>query len=187
MLLEIAIELAVLQVVEGEGPPKSGDLGQFRCPACKVGLHGHGWRRRYFINDALESLQIWIHRKLCPCCQRTYTLLPSWVHAFKLFGLGTIARMLSHRAEKGRFKTTLGISGYLQRLWWKGWTDRARSGGEIFNHAAAFTRLEGGLRGCLASPLCVRIVQEVPASRMGSSLLGPSHQRLYLYVPRAIP
>jgi len=79
MLLEIAIEPVVLQVVEGKGPPKSRVLGQFRCPACKVMLHGHGWRRRYFINDALESLQIWIHRKLCPCCWRTYTLLPSWV------------------------------------------------------------------------------------------------------------
>ena len=130
MLLENAIEPVVLQVVEGKSPPKSQDLGQFHRPACRVKLHGHGWRRRYFINDSLESLQIWIHRKLCPCCRRTYTLLPSWVHALKLFALETITRMLSHRAEKGRFKTTLGISGYLQRLWWKGWSDRARSDGE---------------------------------------------------------
>lgn len=65
MLLEIAIELQVLQVVEGTGPPKSQKIGTFHCPACKVKLHGHGWRRRYFITETLNSIQIWIHRKRC--------------------------------------------------------------------------------------------------------------------------
>ncbi|WP_332446719.1 IS1634 family transposase [Sphaerochaeta sp.] len=53
MLLEIAIELAELQVVEGEGPPNAQILCVYSCTFCRTRLHGHGWRRRYYITDSL--------------------------------------------------------------------------------------------------------------------------------------
>jgi len=111
-------------VVEGQGPPNSQSLGVFSCTFCRTRLYGHGWRRRYFITGDLASLRLWIHRKLCPCCRKTYTLLPVWVHAFKLFSLETIHRLLAYRIEKGHFNTIPGVSGYLQRRWWKRYSDR---------------------------------------------------------------
>ena len=187
MLLEIAIELAELQVIEGQGPPTSQSLGSFSCTFCRIRLHGHGWRKRYYITESLSSLQLWIHRKLCPCCRKTYTLLPLWLHAFKLFSLETIHRILAYRIEKGHFNTSLGISGHLQRRWWKGYSDRSRSGSDFPDHDQLFPHFKAALRGCLAAPPSVRIVQDRSISLMGLRLLNPSHQRLYLYVPRCIP
>ena len=187
MLLEIAIELAELQVVEDQGPPSSHSLGVFFCTFCRTRLHGHGWRKRYYITDSLSSLQLWIHRKLCPCCRKTYTLLPVWVHAFKLFSLETICRILACRIEKGHFSTILGISGYLQRRWWKGYSDRSRCESDFPDHGLLFSHLKSTLRGCLAAPPSVNIVQNRGLSLMGLKLRYHSHQRLYLYVPRCIP
>jgi hypothetical protein len=111
--------LAEMQVVEDQGPPSSHSLGVFFCTFCRTRLHGHGWRKRYFITDSLSSLQLWIHRKLCPCCRKTYTLLPVWVHAFKLFSLETICqdreRTLQHHSRHIRLPAAQMVEGIFRQ------------------------------------------------------------------------
>lgn len=187
MLLEIAIELAQLQVVDGKEHPESKMLGLFHCIFCNHLLHGHGWRKRYFIDQSLSSMQVWLHRKFCPCCGKTFTLLPSWVHAFKLFSLETICLLLGYKLQKGHFNTVLGVSGYLQRTWWRSYSHRSRVDTDFPDHGKVFHMLRARLRGCISSPPSVIIVQERHPSLMGIHLQRPAHQRLYLYVPRGIP
>ena len=45
MLLEVAIDLQIIQVVEDEGPPPSSVTGEHFCAHCNQKLHGHGWCR----------------------------------------------------------------------------------------------------------------------------------------------
>lgn len=51
-----------------------------RCPMCgRLGVHCHGPRARFPSPDAGTSESIEVHRMLCQCCRRTYTLLPRMV------------------------------------------------------------------------------------------------------------
>lgn len=176
-----------IQVVELGKHPQSAVMGTFPCVFCHHKLHGHGWRKRYSIDATLNSFQIWIHRKICPCCGTTYTLLPQWVHAFKLFSLETICRIIEHRIQSDHFGSSLGISGFLQRQWWKGCDARSRTTTDFPGLKETFQSLRKRFGGILASPLSVNIAQDMPPSLMALSLLHRPHQRLYLYVRRGIP
>ena len=176
-----------IQVVELGEHPQSAAMGTFCCVFCHHKLHGHGWRKRYFIDATPKSFQIWLHRKICPCCWTTYTLLPQWVHAFKLFSLETICKILDYRIQSDHFGSSLGISGYLQRQWWKSYHARSRLSNDFPDLKGTFGSFSKRFAGILASPLSVNIAQDMPSSLMGLSLIRGPHQRLYLYVRRGIP
>jgi hypothetical protein len=186
MLLEIAIDLQIIQVVEGEGPPPSSVIGNHFCAHCNQKLHGHGWRRRYFQDTAVNTMVLWIHRKLCPMCKTTYTLLPTWIHAFKIFSVETIVATLAYKLKWGRFCSSNGISGYLQRQWYNYFVMRSRVS-EDFADQYHLVDESSVVRSCLAAKLSLVIVKTVPVSRMAWYLNRPTHQRLYLYLPMALP
>ncbi len=73
MLSEIGIELAECKC--SKPSPPTSHRWVFSCTFAHQ-LHGHGWRQRYYITESPFHPQLWIHRKLCPCCRKTYTLLP---------------------------------------------------------------------------------------------------------------
>jgi len=186
MLLEIAIDLQIIQVVEGEGPPPSSVTGEHYCAHCNQRLHGHGWRRRYFLDKALDAVVLWIHRKLCPLCKTTYTLLPTWMHAFKIFSVETILETLTYKLKRGRFCSFNGISGYLQRQWFTHFVKRSRiSKSFAEHHRPPDESLEAS--SYLAAKSSLIVVKTVPVSRMAWYLNRPTHQRLYLYLPMALP
>jgi hypothetical protein len=186
MLLEIAIDLQIIQVVEGEGPPPSSVTGEHYCAHCNQRLHGHGWRRRYFLDKALDAVVLWIHRKLCPLCKTTYTLLPTWMHAFKIFSVETILATLAYKLKRGRFCSFNGISGYLQRQWFKHFDKRLRITEDFVDHHQVLNE-SPVVSSCMAAKSSLIVVKTVPVSRMAWYLNRPTHQRLYLYLPMALP
>lgn len=186
MLLEIAIDLKTIQVVEGEGPPRSSVTGEHCCAHCNRKLHGHGWRRRYFLDKDLTPEVLWIHRKLCPLCKTTYTLLPTWMHVFKIFSVETIVAVLKYKAKWGRFCSFNGISGYLQRQWFKHFDKRLRGTEDFIDHHQVLNEVSA-ISSCLAAKSSLIMVKKLPVSRMAWHLKRPTHQRLYLYLPMALP
>ncbi len=120
MLLEIDINIENIQVEEESShPPDFTILGKFTCPLCGLTLHGHGWRKRYYIDVDFLVLQIWVHRKICPNCRITFTLLPNWVHTLKQYSVLLIKRVLEFKIEHNYFSSRFRVAKFIQKKWYK--------------------------------------------------------------------
>lgn len=128
MLLQCPLDGEKIQGLLREKHPDCSMFGYIACPVCHSHLQGHGWRRRYLQDGADTCRTIWIHRKRCPVCGRTYTLLPGIIHVLKLYTLETIVKVLSHRLEKGHFTRRIPVPVRLQSIWFGQFMRRSRSG-----------------------------------------------------------
>jgi len=124
MLIQVDAEPENIQVVEGYSHPESGLFGGHGCVLCGSVLHGHGWRKRWVIDDQGKPRQYWIQRLRCPKCKQTYTLIPRWLHVFKLHALDVVKQMLIHRLKAGHFKYRSPVPVYLQKVWWRQFMSR---------------------------------------------------------------
>lgn len=117
MLFNSDISLDKAQYIKGRERPGYSDPRRFSCPVCNRKMHGHGWRLRYCCDKEGESIQIWVHRLICPECRRTATVLPSFVHALKVYSLRIIREAIRRIRETGRKRRSI-IGRNLQGKWW---------------------------------------------------------------------
>ena len=117
MLLKVLPNWRLLQVANGEGHPDSTIFGYMTCPFCAYHLHGHGWRTRYLEGEPERFIQVWIHRKKCPHCRRTYTLIPEGMAAIAQYPITRIAEALAYRHAEGHCSLSLRIPPATQRRW----------------------------------------------------------------------
>jgi len=92
------------------------------CPSCKtpcrdgegrLSLHAHGSYDRQVLGlVAGRVLRIWIPRFLCRMCGATTSILPSWLHPWRWYSIGTIIETLwlwsSGRATAGELRARFG-------------------------------------------------------------------------------
>lgn len=186
MLLEIDAELEKMQVEENSvHPPDPKLLGRFVCPICLHNLHGHGWRKRYFVDVDLIALQIWIHRKYCPKCRSSYTLLPRWVHALKLYSVSLIKKVLAFKIEHNYFSAKFGAPKFLQKIWFKRFIHKARSFRDHYTKADLHDQVKTSIDSVLVAPAVVKVLPESDNSKMSIQQLRVPHQRLLLFLRQA--
>lgn len=120
MLLKLGIHYTEFQVKSDEGKPYSRTESLvFTCVICGYRLHGHGWRERIVYDEDNQQVIIWVHRKRCPSCGQTYTLLPLGVHAFMRHVVAVITAVIDSFLETRHLVHR--ISGWvdlrLRRIW----------------------------------------------------------------------
>ncbi|MCF7945354.1 MAG: DUF6431 domain-containing protein [Spirochaetia bacterium] len=189
MFLEIAVEFIKVQVLSTEiSHPECSLFGIIFCPCCGKRLHGHGWRQRYFIDADLKEFLIWIHRKHCPNCGMTFTLLPKWVHAFKCFSVELIQQVLHAAFTTGHLGNRYQVNRTLQRTWRTQYI--ARSSLETNYDAVEFTKAKKSIipDSCLASPLKLQILTQKLHGKMEALSFKPPgpHHHLLLFIPMCL-
>lgn len=132
MLIQVPIKFQVFQVVEGRKHPESSLYGYMSCPICFTHLHGHGWRQRYMHVGGRQFSFIWVHRKLCPKCRRTYTLVPKDMSSVFPYALVEVCEALLSRMAKGHFTSKLDVPRETQKRWWQNFMQRLRAAGGMF-------------------------------------------------------
>jgi len=181
MLLKIAIEPNIFQVRDDEGHPEHDVFGALYCPVCGSYLHGHGWRKRSHFDDSGHGIEIWVHRCLCPRCRKSYTVLPEGVAVLKRYSLETVRRMLRHRAMSGFFSGKGEVPRFLQRSWWKRFTDRIRAGPQLPATDVALSKIIA-LGQVVASPLGITSLENREDLVAWWHSSPPSHHRLPVLV-----
>lgn len=182
MQVEFAVPFGKVQVDESGDHPEPKVYGEHNCAYCGRRLQGHGWRIRSYLDAKLRWCPIWVHRRRCPGCERTTTILPSWVHIFKQFSVETILETLSYRITKGVFPRIAGLSGYVQRMWWRPFIARHQHRETFVDSAYLSECLRAEPGGCIARTARVFMVKQLPMLPMEQKRFGDTHQRLYLYV-----
>ena len=187
MLLYCAIWLELIQVSEGEEHhPDCKIFGDFFCVCCRHRLYGHGWRQRHFIDGALDEMRIWVHRKLCPHCHMSYTLVPTWIHVFKCYGVEIIRKVLSAACQTGHLGNGIRVSRSLQRIWVKQFHSRVSVETNVREAASLLAEMSTIPGSCLASALGTSILERPLRGKMDafSYKKQGAHQRLILYAPQ---
>ena len=78
------------------------DMTQVLCPHCKADhLKKHGFYERYLITVGFEG-EITIRRYCCPECRKTVSLLPSFCHPMRTYGILAIFGVLKEFYVKMR-------------------------------------------------------------------------------------
>lgn len=128
MLLQSEERIEIFQVRKGRKHPSHNVFGSVLCPFCARELHGHGWRTRYYCNEQGETLLIHIHRKLCPECRVSFTILPKGVHPWKIHSTATIKNVIEERITGGSFpaQSYKYVSRSLKGSWWRSFLIRCR-------------------------------------------------------------
>lgn len=177
MLLKCPLDGDKLQVLLQDKHPNCEIFGYMICPVCKSRLHGHGWRSRFCQDGSRSCFSIWIHRKYCPHCRNTYTLLPEILHVLKIYTLQTILNVLNFKVSFGHFTSTIDVPSGLQRIWYRQFLKRCRL-------KTDFPDLQEHLSksSTLASPLCVNAIED--SANIGTSEMKHSrtHHRLNFYI-----
>jgi hypothetical protein len=188
MLLEVAVDFEKIQVVSPQGQPPSHTIfPMIRCPCCGSMLHGHGWRQRYLIDCEYQVHRIWIHRKLCPNCCMSYTLLPTWVHAFKCFSVELIRAVLSRALETGHLGNHFQVSRSLQRQWKRQFIIQASTQTNLSGQQLLESLSTWGYGSCLTAPAVLRVLTCRLKGKMHAlTHMSKSHQRLFLFIPQAL-
>jgi len=181
MLIQVDAEPKKIQVVEGASHPEFGLFGEHRCVLCGSTLHGHGWRRRWLIDGTGNARQYWIHRLRCSECRQTYTLIPRWMHAFKLYGLDVVEAVLSHRLEAGRFDYRSQVPVYLQKVWWSQFKARCMVHASFWGKAWLGETIAIGMP-YVASRLSMNASADNGTIRVMKSRLHDRHHPLHLFV-----
>ncbi len=190
MLLEIEVEFEKIQVgtTPDETPPLCQIFGEKRCICCGRKLHGHGWRQRYFEDIDQQSLRLWIHRKLCPGCGITYTLLPKWVHTFKLHSVALIRRVLHMAFCTGHVGNQLRVSRPLQRLWKAQYIQRSSALENQLDPSRLVGQILKEPGSCLTSPPGLHELTTPLMGKMQAMQYKPpgAHHRLLLFIPSGL-
>jgi hypothetical protein len=186
MLLEIDVDFEKVQVLNSESEhPTVSLFPQMYCPCCGCNLHGHGWRQRYLVDGENHEYSIWIHRKRCPRCSTTYTLLPKWVHAFKCYTVVVIKAVLNALFDSGHLGNHLQVNRTLQRQWRAQYVRRASILGNCYGKKDLEQFLQSYPGSCITSPLKLQLLTHRMNGRMEARVYKPPgpHHHLFLFVP----
>lgn len=164
MLLEFASFLLVVQVF-GQGSTTAVSIEEKQretylstepkaCPICAANLHGHGWRNRY-VAGLDGCMLILVHRKRCPECRMTFTLLPKGLHAFRIHDVHTISKAIRSYLEMGRYINAIPISKPLRKSWVKAFLHR-QSHGERRSRDELLAIFGERPDAFFSAPLCLR-------------------------------
>lgn len=126
MLVQCPLDGDKLQALLGKEHPECNIFGYWTCPVCGRHMHGHGWRSRVVQDSASTSFRIWIHRKLCPNCGLTCTLLPKTLHALKFYTLDLIIKVLTSIGKLGHCDSRIEVPLKMQRIWYGQYRKRLR-------------------------------------------------------------
>ena len=185
MLVKVPTNWELLQVEKEEEHPDCGIFGYMACPVCGSHLHGHGWRRRYLEKEWGEFIRVWVHRKRCPHCRRTYTLIAEGMSAKAQYTIDRIRDALSTRQEGHRSSSGLGIPLRTQKLWWRNFMRRTKA-------EVGMTPTAGEISAAIAAadPITVLPLSYSRASESairgvtGRRCGGPHH---IMYLPHRVP
>lgn len=180
MLLKVDLNWKLLQVVSGEEHPDCDAFGYITCPFCSSHLQGHGWRQRHLESGPRAFILVWVHRKRCPRCGRTYTLIPEGMAAVAQYPLERIGEALSYRHRIGHCSKSLGIPVPTQKRWWRRFTARLRAERGMFPAEA-----EAAEAACDPTPLSVApigwmLITDRANLRSLQTRCGPPHHIMLL-------
>jgi len=178
MLLQCRLEAEKLQALLQDKHPKCEVFGYMVCPICQNHLHGHGWRIRFCQDSSRSCFRIWIHRKYCPKCRNTFTLLPKILHVLKIYTLQTILNVLNFKVRFGHFTSTIDVPASLQRIWYRQFVKRSRLKTDFPNLKASITQSQ-----IISSPISIHSLKD--SANMSELTAGrsKSHHRLNFYSP----
>lgn len=176
MLIQFHADGNKIQAFLGEEHPDCSVFGYMVCPVCGKHLHGHGWRQR-FAQDPENTYRVWIHRKLCPGCGTSFTLLPSILHALKLYTLRTIIQVLSYRVAENHFTSRIRVPVKLQRVWFLLYHKRLRILTDFPEKSQA------NYSPVCCAPLVLSELRDSANIQYWIHNRSPSHHRLGFYLP----
>lgn len=180
MLLKVLPNWRLLQVGNGEEHPDEGIFGYMTCPCCSSHLHGHGWRKRHLEKEPGRFIQVWIHRKRCPHCRRTYTLIPEGMAAIAQYPLERIREALCYRAVHGNCTVRLHIPTRTQKRWWRNFMLRTKASSGMFPSDAAIADAARDPTPLSTLPLGWIAVNDPAELRSLAACSGPSHHIMLL-------
>ena len=118
MHLQTHLKWNIFQVSDEGEHPDCDQFGYIPCPYCSRRLYGHGWRKRHLEKEKGVFVSIWIHRKRCPDCRKTYTIIPEGMGAVVQYPLDRIREALAYISEHGHCSKSLRIPSPTQKRWW---------------------------------------------------------------------
>lgn len=188
MCIYHAVSSLKIQVTKSGKPPDCSIFGIMYCICCGHKLHGHGWRLRYYIDVHGVAIRIWIHRKRCPECKMTYTILPKWVHIFKIYCVETIRNVLEAAARTGHLGNHQPVSRPLQRIWKRQFVQRACIENNTNTSESLLQKLAATPSNYLAAPLSIRVLTKPLSGKLGLRFYRKpgSHQRLLLLMSSSL-
>ena len=77
-------------------------------------------------------VSIWIHRKRCPFCRKTFTIIPEGMGAVVQYPLDRIKEVLAYISEHGHCSKSLLIPSQTQKRWWRNFTARVKAATGMF-------------------------------------------------------
>lgn len=178
MLLQCPLDGEKLQVLLQDKHPNSEIFGYMSCPVCHNHLHGHGWRTRFCQDSSRSCYRIWIHRKYCPRCKNTFTLLPKILHALKIYTMQRILNVLSFKVAFGHFTTTIDVPASLQRIWYRQFVKRCRMKTDFPDLGLSLNE-----SSIIASPLSLHEIKDSANMMVSQVCSYKSHHRLNFYSP----
>ena len=188
MLLEFASFLLVVQVFGQESlaiaitqaeKDKYLSFEPETCPICKARLQGHGWRDRYVVG-LNGCILILVHRKRCPSCKMTFTLLPKSLHALRTYDADIIATVIRSFLETGRYINSIAVAKSLRKSWVAAFLKR-NSQGEAKGKDELLAILDKAQNAFFATPLSLmHLVREEIVSRQNLERYRIPHHRLLL-------
>ena len=178
MLLQCPLDGEKIQVLLQDKHPNCEIFGYMSCPVCHNHLHGHGWRTRFCQDSSRSCYRIWIHRKYCPHCRNTFTLLPKILHALKIYTLQTILNVLSFKVAFGHFTTTIDVPASLQRIWYRQFVKRCRMKTDFPDLGLSLNESP-----IIACPLSLHEIKESAYMMVSQVCCYKSHHLLNFYSP----
>jgi hypothetical protein len=131
--------------------------------------------------------RIWMHRKLCPSCRMSYTLLPSWVHAFKCFSVEMIRAVLSRAFETGHLGNHFQLSRTLQRQWRRQFIAQVSIQTNLTDKQVLESLHAWVYGSCLTAPAVLKVLSCRLKGKMHAlTHMSKAHQRLFLFIPHAL-
>lgn len=188
MLLEFASFLLVVQVfglesiaiaITQEEKRKYLSTEPETCPICGVHLQGHGWRNRYVVGQN-GSILILVHRKRCPSCKMTFTLLPKGLHSMRTYDVDIIATAIRSFLETGHYINSIAVAKPLRKAWVRAFLKR-NSQGEAKGKDELHAILDKAQNAFLAAPLSLmHLAREEIVSRQNLERYRVPHHKLLL-------
>ena len=132
MHLQTHLKWNIFQVSDEVEHPDCDQFGYIPCPYCSRRLYGHGWRKRHLEKEKGVFVSIWIHRKRCPDCRKTYTIIPEGMGAVVQYPLDRIREALAYISEHGHCSKSLRIPSPTQKRWWLNFTARVKAATGMF-------------------------------------------------------
>ena len=149
------------------------------CPICGAHLQGHGWRNRY-VAGLNGCILILVHRKRCPNCKMTFTLLPKGLHSMRVHDVETIYTAIRSFFEAGHYINSISVSKSLRKSWTKAFLKR-NGQGEARGKDELIEMLGNAHNAFLAAPLALKELAKGEIwSRQNLERYRVPHHRLLL-------